>query len=115
MIHNMNSPVDYRRLAQHTRGLYFLTPDRTSLLHKAFLECGEDSLAAAGAAGAGAAAAGTGAVGNPGPAHVEVAMGRSLHVPQALGGFLLSVLQRGVAHGMLVANNNVCGGGDFCV
>eukprot|EP00878_Enallax_costatus_P014061 GHUV01014705.1.p1 GENE.GHUV01014705.1~~GHUV01014705.1.p1 ORF type:complete len:299 (+),score=52.41 GHUV01014705.1:2088-2984(+) len=80
VIHNMNSPVDYRRLAQHTRGLYFLTPDRTSLLYNAFLECGEDSLAAAGAA-----AAGSGSVGNPGPVNVAVAMGRSLKVPQALG------------------------------
>lgn len=76
MIHNMNSPVDYRRLAHHTRGLYFLTPDRTALLHKAFLECGEDSAVAGGG------------VGNPGPVNLDVAMGRTLHVPQALGGWL---------------------------
>lgn len=79
MIHDMKSPADYRRLAHHTRGIYFLTPDRTFLLHKAFLACGEDSLVAAGNAAAG------GSVGNPGAVNVEVAMGRSLHVPQAIG------------------------------
>jgi hypothetical protein len=81
VIHNMNSPVDYRRLAHHTRGLYFLTPDRTALLHKAFLENGEDSLIGAAAAGSSS----SGGVGNPGPVNVDVAMGRTLHVPQALG------------------------------
>ncbi|KAF6261142.1 AFG1-like ATPase-domain-containing protein [Scenedesmus sp. NREL 46B-D3] len=82
VIHDMNSPVDYRRLAHHARGLYFLTPDRTALLHKAFLENGEDSLAGAAPAGSSSS---SGGVGNPGPINVNVAMGRSLHVPQALG------------------------------
>jgi hypothetical protein len=83
VIHNMNSPVDYRRLAHHTRGLYFLTPDRTALLHKAFLECGEDSFS--GAAAAISSSSSSGGVGNPGPLNLDVAMGRTLHVPQALG------------------------------
>lgn len=72
VIHNMNSPVDYRRLAHHTRGIYFLTTDRTALLHAAFLEAGQDGTA-------------VGMVGNPGPRSVQVAMGRQLTVPQALG------------------------------
>jgi hypothetical protein len=84
VIHNMNSPVDYRRLAHHTRGLYFLTPDRTALLHKAFLENGEDSLTGAAATGSSSSSS-SGGVGNPGPVNVDVAMGRTLHVPQALG------------------------------
>jgi hypothetical protein len=82
VIHNMNSPVDYRRLTHHTRGLYFLTTDRTALLHKAFLENGEDSLIGAAATGSSSS---SGGVGNPGPVNVDVAMGRTLHVPQALG------------------------------
>jgi hypothetical protein len=95
VIHNMNSLVDYRRLAHHTRGIYFLTPDRTALLHAAFLEAGQASQAAAaagsgsggsGQAGSsGAAAAAAGGVGNPGPRSVQVAMGRQLTVPQAIG------------------------------
>lgn len=89
VIHNMNSPVDYRRLAHHTRGIYFLTPDRTALLHAAFLEAGQVSLAAAagggGQAAPSAAAAAAGGVGNPGLRSVQVAMGRQLTVPQALG------------------------------
>lgn len=28
MIHDMNSQTDYRRLASHHRGLYFVTPTR---------------------------------------------------------------------------------------
>lgn len=79
-IHNMNSPVDYRRLAHHTRGIYFLTPDRTALLHTAFLEAGQVSLAQ-GQCGPTAAAA-AGGVGNPGPRSVQVAMGRQLTVLQ---------------------------------
>lgn len=85
MVHNMNSPVDYRRLAHHTRGIYFLTPDRTALLHAAFLEAGQVS-SAAGQSGPSAAAGG--GLGNPGPRSVQVAMGRQLTVPQALGAYL---------------------------
>jgi hypothetical protein len=39
VVHNMNSPVDYRKLAHHTRGIYFLTPDRTALLHAGVQVC----------------------------------------------------------------------------
>lgn len=85
MIHNMNSPVDYRRLAHHTRGIYFLTPDRTALLHAAFLEAGQDSLATAATNSAAASGAAAGGLGNPGQRSVQVAMGRQLTVPQALG------------------------------
>jgi len=87
VIHNMNSPVDYRRLAHHTRGIYFLTPDRTALLHAAFLEAGQDSMNAGrtGPAAAASDAAGGVGLGNPGPRSVQVAMGRQLTVPQALG------------------------------
>jgi hypothetical protein len=80
----MNSPVDYRRLAHHTRGIYFLTTDRTALLHAAFLEAGQDSVAL-GQCGPSAAAVAAGGVGNPGPRSVQVAMGRQLTVPQAVG------------------------------
>ena len=85
MIHNMNSPVDYRRLAHHTRGIYFLTPDRTALLHAAFLEAGQDTLTAAQSGPSAAAAAASGGLGNPGSRSIQVAMGRQLTVPQALG------------------------------
>jgi predicted ATPase len=87
VIHNMNSPVDYRRLAHHTRGIYFLTTDRTALLHAAFLEAGQDSAAAAAGGATAAAGATAGGLGNPGPRSVQVAMGRQLTVPQALGEF----------------------------
>jgi protein AFG1 len=66
----MASPVDYRRLAQHARGLYFVTPTRDEDLWEAFLEAG---------------GAGSGSSGAPAPRDVDVAMGRSLHVPDALG------------------------------
>lgn len=112
VIHDMASPVDYRRLAQHQRGLYFVTPDRRAAvraravarcsrpyystfhafthntcarlghqptqpthsfatprdeqLYEAFLEAG-------------------GGVHQPAEDTVQVAMGRTLHVPDALG------------------------------
>jgi hypothetical protein len=28
VVHDMNSKTDYRRLAHHSRGLYFVTPSR---------------------------------------------------------------------------------------
>jgi predicted ATPase len=65
VIHDMQSPVDYRRLARHQRGLYFVTPDRDEALYEAFV------LAAEGQ--------------GPEPATVPVAMGRELQVPQAAG------------------------------
>jgi hypothetical protein len=36
--HDMASPVDYRRLAQHQRGLYFVTPSRDEDVYEAFIE-----------------------------------------------------------------------------
>ncbi|KAF8055927.1 Afg1l [Scenedesmus sp. PABB004] len=83
VVHDMASPVDYRRLAHHAAGMYFLTPDRTARLHAAFLACGEQG--GAGAGRGGAAAGAPPALGNPGPVDLDVAMGRTLHVPQALG------------------------------
>eukprot|EP00879_Flechtneria_rotunda_P012649 GHRR01013207.1.p1 GENE.GHRR01013207.1~~GHRR01013207.1.p1 ORF type:complete len:536 (+),score=192.87 GHRR01013207.1:1802-3409(+) len=80
-IHNMQSPVDYRRLAHHARGTYFLTPDRTALLHEAFLQAGQASLKH----NSSIQGASAGAVGHPSPVTIEVAMGRLLHVSQALG------------------------------
>ncbi|KIY92667.1 hypothetical protein MNEG_15296 [Monoraphidium neglectum] len=65
VIHDMASPVDYRRLAQHQRGLYFVTPDRDQQLYEAFLEAG-------------------GGVLQPAPDTVQVAMGRVLQVPDAV-------------------------------
>lgn len=96
VVHNMNSPVDYRKLAQHARGAYFLTPDRTAQLYQAFLAAGEDTLhnsssssgdssISSSSGGGGRGGAAVGAVGAPGSADLSVAMGRSLHVPQALG------------------------------
>ncbi|GBG00285.1 hypothetical protein Rsub_12964 [Raphidocelis subcapitata] len=66
VIHDMASPVDYRRLAHHARGLYFVEPNRDEELWEAFLEAG-------------------GGGGAPAPATLQVAMGRVLHVPDALG------------------------------
>ena len=80
-MHDMASAVDYRRLARHAAGVYFLAPDRGDALHAAFLEAGEIS----GNGG------GRGGVGQPGPATVDVAMGRTLVVPQALGAHMLCV------------------------
>lgn len=65
MVHDMASPVDYRRLAQHHRGLYFVTPDKDQALYEAFMLAGEDDA--------------------PHEEVVEVAMGRTLHVPEAAG------------------------------
>ncbi|GIL76360.1 hypothetical protein Vretifemale_5974 [Volvox reticuliferus] len=79
--HDMNSTTDYRRLAQHQRGLYFVAPR-----------------ALASAASPAASRPGTstsdplmerfldlaGGV-TPAPARVEVMMGRSLEVPMAAG------------------------------
>jgi hypothetical protein len=81
VVHDMASAVDYRRLARHAAGVYFLAPDRGDALHAAFLEAGEIS-------GNGS---GRGVVGQPGPATVDVAMGRTLVVPQALGAHMLCV------------------------
>lgn len=74
--HDMASTTDYRKLAQHQRGLYFMTAKGASQadehgtpdeqLRQRFLELGCP-----------------GAV--PAPAHVEVMMGRSLEVPAAAG------------------------------
>jgi predicted ATPase len=98
VIHNMNSPVDYRRLAHHTRGIYFLTTDRTALLHAAFLEAGQDSIAAGKSGPSAAAAVAAGGVGNPGPRSVQVAMGRQLTVPQAVGEVLWALGANHVLH-----------------
>ncbi len=63
VIHDMASPTDYRKLAHHERGLYFVTPDRNALLHERFVELTNNQPVK--------------------PATVPVAMGRTLHVPHA--------------------------------
>ena len=64
-MHDMNSRTDYRKLAHHHRGLYFVTPTREQDLAERFLE-----------------------LGNHAPvqrAFVDVAMGRQLELPRAAG------------------------------
>jgi len=65
--HDMASTTDYRRLAQHTRGLYFTSPSRDADLSDEFSESGGE--------GAGA----------PAPAVIDVRMGRHMDVPLATG------------------------------
>jgi hypothetical protein len=67
----MASAVDYRRLAQHQRGLYFVA-------------CPPTSPAAAAELGARFREVSGGAP--LAPVRVDVAMGRSLEVPRAAGG-----------------------------
>ena len=63
--HDMASRTDYRRLAQHTRGLYFVSPSRDVDLYEAFVQSTH---------------------GQPlGPRRIDVMMGRSLEVPVAAG------------------------------
>lgn len=38
MVHDMESKTDYRKLAHHHRGLYFVTPSREEDLYERFLE-----------------------------------------------------------------------------
>ncbi|PSC67543.1 lactation elevated 1 isoform X1 [Micractinium conductrix] len=64
-VHDMDSRTDYRRLAHHQRGLYFVTPSREEDLYERFMELTN---------------------GKPvGPAYVEVAMGRQLEMPRTGG------------------------------
>ena len=93
--HDMCSPVDYRRLARHARGLYFLSPERDEELYEAFLEAGAassggalvggDSGGVSGDSGSGGGGGGGGIDAAPAPVDVQVAMGRVLRVPDALG------------------------------
>lgn len=63
--HDMNSTTDYRKLATHSRGLYFVTSSREDDLHRRFVEM---------------------AGGEPArPASVRVAMGRELRLPVTAG------------------------------
>ncbi len=41
--HDMASPTDYRRLARHQRGLYFVTPGRDEDLFEEFVEVGRQN------------------------------------------------------------------------
>ena len=65
VVHDMNSRTDYRKLAHHHRGLYFVTPTREQDLAERFLE-----------------------LANHAPvqrATIDVAMGRHLELPRAAG------------------------------
>ena len=59
----MASLTDYRRLAQHRRGMYFLGDDRDQLLHETFKAITNNQPI--------------------GPTEVQVQMGRKLTVPEA--------------------------------
>ncbi|KAI3426118.1 hypothetical protein D9Q98_008497 [Chlorella vulgaris] len=64
-VHDMDSRTDYRKLASHHRGLYFVTPSREKDLYERFLELVN---------------------GRPvGRDHAEVAMGRKLEMPRSGG------------------------------
>ncbi|EFN56104.1 hypothetical protein CHLNCDRAFT_22338, partial [Chlorella variabilis] len=64
-VHDMNSRTDYRKLAHHSRGLYFVTPTREEDLYERFMELVN---------------------GQPvRPAWVDVAMGRQLEMPRTGG------------------------------
>jgi predicted ATPase len=64
-IHDMASPTDYRKLAHHRGGLYFISEEREEELHERFLELANN---------------------NPVVAQtVEVAMGRKLELPRVGG------------------------------
>uniref|UniRef100_A0A7R9YUT9 ATPase n=1 Tax=Chlamydomonas euryale TaxID=1486919 RepID=A0A7R9YUT9_9CHLO len=69
-VHDMASPVDYRRLASHQRGLYRVTEARNEELYEEFVElaqlCAPSAAVASGV-------------------RVPVAMGRSLPVPSSCG------------------------------
>ncbi|KAL4448617.1 hypothetical protein ABPG75_005836 [Micractinium tetrahymenae] len=65
LVHDMESQTDYRKLAQHHRGLYFVTPSREEDLYERFME-----------------------LTNGQPVRkewVDVAMGRQLELPRAGG------------------------------
>ncbi|GAB4817314.1 hypothetical protein N2152v2_004360 [Parachlorella kessleri] len=65
IVHDMNSKTDYRRLASHHKGLYFVTPSRDEDLYRRFVDLAE---------------------GHPvEKKYVGVAMGRQLEVPRAAG------------------------------
>ncbi|KAL4424629.1 hypothetical protein ABPG77_002247 [Micractinium sp. CCAP 211/92] len=65
LVHDMESQTDYRKLAQHHRGLYFVTPSREEDLYERFMEL---------------------ANGQPVRREwVDVAMGRQLELPRAGG------------------------------
>lgn len=101
VVHDMASGVDYRRLAHHARGTYFIAPDRDAALAEAFARAAiEEDKAARDARAVAAAAATRGggpsaaalpsssdppALGSPSPVDIPVAMGRLLHVPRAAG------------------------------
>jgi predicted ATPase len=108
VVHDMASGVDYRRLAHHARGTYFVAPDRDAALAEAFAraaveedKAARDARAVAAAAatrGGGSSAAAAAApssssssselppaLGSPSPVDIPVAMGRLLHVPRAAG------------------------------
>ena len=63
VVHDMASPTDYRKLAHHERGQYFVTQDRAQLLHERFVELSNNHTIR--------------------PATLPVAMGRTLLVPHA--------------------------------
>jgi predicted ATPase len=96
-VHDMASGVDYRRLAHHARGTYFVAPDRDAALADAFARAAVEEERAAGEAAARVAAGGGKALsasssssdppaaGAPAPIDIPVAMGRLLHVPRAAG------------------------------
>lgn len=65
VIHDMVSPTDYRRLAQHRSGLYFVSREREAELEGRFLELANHQPV--------------------GPQEVEVAMGRRLRLPRVGG------------------------------
>ncbi|GLC33066.1 hypothetical protein PLESTB_000374200 [Pleodorina starrii] len=84
--HDMDSSTDYRRLAQHQRGLYFVVP-RTAAKSSS-----SSSSSSSGSPGSGSGSdplmerfldVAGGVV--PAPTRVEVMMGRSLEVPLAAG------------------------------
>ena len=65
VVHDMASATDYRRLAQHRGGLYFLGPSREEELYDRFLELANS---------------------NPVQSQsVDVAMGRRMHMPRVGG------------------------------
>lgn len=98
--HDMNSTVDYRRLAQHQRGLYFITPPAGATAKTS----GTSSASTTSSSGAGSdplmerfleLAPDV----PPAPTRVDVMMGRTLEVPLAAGVWVSVRVNGGVSVG----------------
>ncbi|KAI7840820.1 hypothetical protein COHA_005466 [Chlorella ohadii] len=92
VVHDMESKTDYRKLAHHHRGLYFVTPSREEQLYERFLELTNNQPVSGGQQYLNVALSRSLLHSLPGTTllqvgkqYVDVAMGRQLELPRAGG------------------------------